>query len=61
MSNTSQLLVGGDDVNAVVVDYGSSSFRYGHAGEDAPTLVIPNTIGFMDEILKATGSNSSLD
>ncbi len=55
MSNTSQLLVGGDDVNAVVIDYGSSSIRYGHAGEDAPTLVIPTTIGVIEEVLRAAG------
>jgi actin-related protein len=56
MSNTSQLLVGGDDVNAVVVDYGSHSIRYGHAGEDVPTLVVPTTIGAMEEIFKVTGN-----
>lgn len=56
MSNTSQLLVGGDDVNAVVIDYGSASIRYGHAGEDAPSLILPTSIGVMDEIYKAAGN-----
>ncbi|XP_055345439.1 actin-like protein 6B [Paramacrobiotus metropolitanus] len=58
---SSQLLVGGDDVNAIVVDYGSSSFRYGHAGEEAPTLVLPMSIGYVEEIIKVVERNENDD
>ena len=39
MTVPKQALPGGDDVNAVVLDIGSHSFRAGFAGEDAPRIV----------------------
>lgn len=35
----------GDDVEAVVGDVGTSSSKFGLAGEDTPTLVVPSAVG----------------
>ena len=39
-------IYGGDEVSAIVVDYGSSSLRFGWAGEDTPRGIIPTEFGY---------------
>ncbi|KAI3652964.1 hypothetical protein MP228_002389 [Amoeboaphelidium protococcarum] len=36
------------DIQALVVEVGSSSFRIGYSGEDTPRLVIPTAVGVVD-------------
>ena len=40
---------GGDDVNALVLDVGSSHFRAGFSGEDLPRVVEPSTFMFSSD------------
>ena len=40
---------GGDEVGAVVVDFGSHSVRAGYSGEELPKCVFPNAIGIMQQ------------
>lgn len=42
------LTYGGDDVNAMVLDIGSTWTRVGFAGNDAPTAIFPSQIGYID-------------
>ncbi|KDN53088.1 Actin/actin-like protein [Tilletiaria anomala UBC 951] len=42
-------IFGGDDVSAIVVDCGSSTFRIGWAGEDTPRGVIPTAYGWLPD------------
>ncbi|CAH1785345.1 unnamed protein product [Owenia fusiformis] len=39
---------GGDEVGALVFDYGSFSIRSGYAGEDNPKSEVPTAVGMMD-------------
>ena len=41
---------GGDDVNAVVLDVGSSTFRAGFAGEDIPRIVESSTFRYPESL-----------
>ncbi|XP_003747100.1 actin-like protein 6B [Galendromus occidentalis] len=45
-------IYGGDEVGAVVFDYGHYSFRAGYAGEDAPKADIPSAIGLVDQLIE---------
>ncbi|KAL1935153.1 hypothetical protein VTP01DRAFT_4293 [Rhizomucor pusillus] len=40
---------GGDEVNALVVDMGTTSTRAGYAGEDTPRAMFPTSYGYIDE------------
>ncbi|KAI9013356.1 actin family [Phycomyces nitens] len=40
---------GGDEVNALVLDVGSTSTRAGYAGEDTPKAVFPTSYGYLEE------------
>ncbi|KAI9478357.1 MAG: actin family [Benjaminiella poitrasii] len=40
---------GGDEVNALVFDIGSSMTRAGYAGEDTPRVMFPTSIGYIDD------------
>jgi actin-like protein 6A len=46
MSSTTIATPGGDDVNALVLDVGSSTFRAGFSGEDLPRIVENSTFRF---------------
>ncbi|KAI8988598.1 actin family [Mycotypha africana] len=39
---------GGDEVNALVLDVGSTTVRAGYAGEDVPRVTIPTRFGYVD-------------
>ncbi|KAI7906029.1 actin family [Cokeromyces recurvatus] len=39
---------GGDEVNALVFDMGSSMTRAGYAGEDTPRVMFPTSVGYID-------------
>ena len=43
---------GGDEVGALVFDYGSHTIRAGFAGEDLPKADIPSTVGCIEEEVK---------
>ena len=43
---------GGDEVGALVFDYGSHTIRAGFAGEDLPKADIPSMIGAIEEEVK---------
>ena len=43
---------GGDEVGALVFDYGSHTIRAGFAGEDLPKADIPSMIGCIEEEVK---------
>lgn len=38
-----------DEVNAVVLDIGTTTTRAGYAGEDTPRVIFPTTFGYIDE------------
>ncbi|PWN41398.1 Actin/actin-like protein [Ceraceosorus guamensis] len=40
---------GGDDVSAIVIDAGSSTMRFGWAGDDAPRAVVPSTYSWLPD------------
>ncbi|KAI8372732.1 actin family [Radiomyces spectabilis] len=40
---------GGDEVNALVMDVGSTTTRAGYAGEDTPKAVFPTCYGYLEE------------
>ena len=42
-------IYGGDEIGAVVFDFGSNSIRAGFAGEDTPKADLPTTIGILPE------------
>lgn len=44
-SGKGTIVVGADDVGAVVVDCGSWAVRFGNAGDDAPRAIIPSAAG----------------
>ncbi|KAI8997231.1 actin family [Pilobolus umbonatus] len=39
---------GGDEVNALVLDIGTSMTRAGYAGEDTPRVMYPTSVGYID-------------
>ena len=41
-----EVFTGADEVNAVVVDVGSSTVKAGYAGEDAPKAVFPSVSSY---------------
>jgi actin-like protein 6A len=56
------LLVGSDEVSALVVDIGTSSIRAGYAGDDTPKAIIPTSYGFKsktsdDDVSMAEGED----
>ncbi|ORX51308.1 Actin/actin-like protein [Hesseltinella vesiculosa] len=38
---------GGDEVNALVLDIGTSNVRAGYAGEDTPKVMFPTSVGYL--------------
>eukprot|EP01097_Dermamoeba_algensis_P006264 TRINITY_DN3923_c0_g1_i1.p1 TRINITY_DN3923_c0_g1~~TRINITY_DN3923_c0_g1_i1.p1 ORF type:complete len:282 (-),score=51.61 TRINITY_DN3923_c0_g1_i1:758-1579(-) len=38
-------MYGGDEVSALVIDFGSSTIKAGYAGEDTPKFVFPSAVG----------------
>ncbi|WWC89822.1 uncharacterized protein L201_004748 [Kwoniella dendrophila CBS 6074] len=42
------MVYNGDEVSALVVDFGSYTTRAGHAGEDCPRIVTPSFYGYID-------------
>ncbi|KAJ3165810.1 Actin-like protein 6B [Irineochytrium annulatum] len=42
-------MFGGDDVNAVVIDVGSSTTKAGYSGDDSPKAVFPSFVGTLGE------------
>ncbi|KAJ9112704.1 hypothetical protein QFC22_006206 [Naganishia vaughanmartiniae] len=42
------LTYGGDEVSALVLDFGTQSTRAGYAGEEIPRCVVPTAYGYMD-------------
>ncbi|KAH3890303.1 actin-like protein 6B [Dreissena polymorpha] len=40
---------GGDEVGAIVLDFGGYSIRAGYAGEDTPKAEIPSSVGVLEE------------
>ncbi|KAI7893256.1 actin family [Mucor mucedo] len=40
---------GGDEVNALVLDVGSTMTRAGYAGEDTPRVMFPTSVGYLEE------------
>ncbi|KAI0721846.1 actin-like protein Arp4p [Cerioporus squamosus] len=52
---------GGDEVAALVLDFGSSSLRAGYAGDDAPKAIIPTSFGYIEEAAASNGDVSMGD
>eukprot|EP00889_Picochlorum_renovo_P001977 jgi/Picre1/29007/NNA_004401.t1 len=54
-------LIGGDEVNAIVLDVGTYQVKAGYAGEDAPKFICPSVVGVGGESLAAAkkGSDSA--
>ncbi|KAG0165440.1 Actin-like 6A [Apophysomyces sp. BC1034] len=48
---------GGDEVNALVLDVGSTTTRAGYAGEDTPKVVFPTSYGYVEETDNDPASN----
>ncbi|ORY29990.1 53 kda brg1-associated factor b [Naematelia encephala] len=52
------MVYNGDEVSALVVDFGSHTTRAGYAGEDTPRVVCPSFYGYVDEPdASASGTN----
>ncbi|OQR69271.1 actin protein 6B [Tropilaelaps mercedesae] len=51
---------GGDEVGALVFDYGHHSFRAGYAGEDSPKADIPSTMGWVDQLIEGREGKEEL-
>ncbi|KAI0829481.1 actin-like protein Arp4p [Trametes gibbosa] len=49
---------GGDEVSALVLDFGTSSLRAGYAGDDAPKAIVPTAFGFIEEANASNGDVS---
>uniref|UniRef100_A0A6N2N2J3 Actin-related protein 4 n=1 Tax=Salix viminalis TaxID=40686 RepID=A0A6N2N2J3_SALVM len=43
-------MYGGDEVSAIVIDFGSHTCKAGYAGEDAPKAVFPSVVGSIDQM-----------
>lgn len=54
---------GGEDVNALVIDFGSYSCKVGYGGDFEPKIIIPSVVGKLIEPATTTGppSNDSLN
>ncbi|WVQ78623.1 hypothetical protein IAT38_000709 [Cryptococcus sp. DSM 104549] len=52
------MVYNGDEVSALVVDFGSYTTRAGYAGEDCPRVVCPSFYGY--ENIESAGSTSAL-
>ncbi|CDS03258.1 hypothetical protein LRAMOSA00660 [Lichtheimia ramosa] len=52
---------GGDEVNALVFDMGTSSTRAGYAGEDTPRVMFPTSYGYVKEDSSANDNAASGD
>lgn len=48
------LVYGGDEVSALVVDYGTHSLRAGWAGEDTPRCIFPTAYGYLPDETEGT-------
>eukprot|EP00171_Calliarthron_tuberculosum_P013266 IDg13266t1 len=46
--NAKSVILGADDVGAVVVDCGSWAIRFGNAGDDSPRIIVPAAAGVKD-------------
>ncbi|KAI0637838.1 actin-like protein Arp4p [Trametes polyzona] len=46
---------GGDEVSALVLDFGTSSLRAGYAGDDAPKAIVPTAFGYIEEPASSNG------
>ncbi|TBU32092.1 brg1-associated factor b [Dichomitus squalens] len=51
---------GGDEVSALVLDFGTSSLRAGYAGDDTPKAIIPTSFGFIEEPAEANGGDVTM-
>lgn len=54
--NTKAVVLGADDVGAVVVDCGSWEIRFGNAGDDSPRVVVPACAGVRSDGTQVGGS-----
>ncbi|KAI8099272.1 actin family [Halteromyces radiatus] len=52
---------GGDEVNALVLDVGSSNVRAGYAGEDTPKAMFPSSIGYIPTTLNNGDNNTDVE
>ncbi|CEG67674.1 hypothetical protein RMATCC62417_04071 [Rhizopus microsporus] len=52
---------GGDEVNALVLDIGTSSVRAGYAGEDTPRCMFPTRFGYLEQGQQQDGEDVSMD
>ncbi|KAI0751391.1 actin-like protein Arp4p [Daedaleopsis nitida] len=46
---------GGDEVSALVLDFGTSSLRAGYAGDDTPKAIVPTSFGFIEDSAASNG------
>ncbi|KAG9045022.1 NuA4 histone acetyltransferase subunit [Tulasnella sp. UAMH 9824] len=46
------MIYGGDEISAVVLDVGTSSTRFGYAGEETPRCILPTSYGYMPRTVK---------
>ncbi|KAM5535668.1 hypothetical protein V8D89_010655 [Ganoderma adspersum] len=51
---------GGDEVSALVLDFGSSSLRAGYAGDDTPKAIVPTSFGFIEGPAEANGGDVAM-
>ncbi|RCI01538.1 NuA4 histone acetyltransferase subunit [Rhizopus stolonifer] len=49
------VVYGGDEVNALVLDIGTSMTRAGYAGEDTPRVMFPTSVGYIDPVQETDG------
>ncbi|ORX33839.1 actin family [Kockovaella imperatae] len=53
------MVYNGDEVSAIVVDFGSHTTRAGYAGEDCPRVVCPSFYGYTEESDASTSSGAA--
>ncbi|KAK8869539.1 hypothetical protein IAR55_000105 [Kwoniella newhampshirensis] len=53
------MVYNGDEVSALVVDFGSATTRAGYAGEDTPRVVCPSFYGYTTEEASASTSSAA--
>ncbi|KAK1925107.1 53 kda brg1-associated factor b [Papiliotrema laurentii] len=53
------MVYNGDEVSALVVDFGSHTTRAGYAGEDCPRVVCPSFYGYTEEASTSNGTNTN--
>ncbi|KAI0773898.1 brg1-associated factor b [Fomes fomentarius] len=51
---------GGDEVSALVLDFGSSSLRAGYAGDDSPKAIVSTSFGFIEEPAAASNGDVAM-